>query len=108
MPVPSILLPLEVIEHIGDQCAYHRLSLHSFSLTCRSLLPRTRGFLLHNVQAHDLQDLYRLHEFLDLRQHLRSLVHIVTLRQDPTKESEWRNLLAVVPATLFGQLPNLY
>ena len=63
MPVPSILLPLEVIEHIVDQCAYHRLSLHSFSLTCRSLSPRTRGFLLHNVQVNALQDLYGLRDF---------------------------------------------
>ena len=96
-----------MIEHIVDQCAYHRLSLHSFSLACRSLSPRTRGYLLHNVKVHDLRDLYRLHEFLDLRRHVRLLIHVITLRQDPTKASEWRNLLEVVPATLFNKLPNL-
>ncbi|PIL32406.1 hypothetical protein GSI_05652 [Ganoderma sinense ZZ0214-1] len=103
------LLPLEVIEHIIDQCTSSKTSLQdirSVSLTCRALLPRARRHLFRNVKLMGTADLYGFSELLDSKPQILHTVQAITLHETP-EEKDSRALFGIVPATLLTRLPHI-
>ena len=102
----NALLPLEVIEHIVDECAFCHKSLHNLSLSSRELLPRAHLHLFRSVKLLDASNLYAFDQALHTKSRLCRSVHMVTF-YGTYGERESRALLGLVPAALLTRLPNL-
>ena len=102
----TALLPLEVIEHIVDECALCHKSLYNLSLSSRELLPRAHRHLFHSVKLLDASNLYAFDQALHTKPHLRRSIQTVTF-YETYGEKESRALLGLVPAALLTRLPNL-
>ncbi|PIL33090.1 hypothetical protein GSI_04539 [Ganoderma sinense ZZ0214-1] len=109
---PSMQPPTEVLEAIIDQASDNTETLHQLSLTCTTLLPRSRIRLFAGIVIRTVEQLESSRKFLDSHPWLAPLVRKVTLeitaREDAFTE-RLRNvrLLDAVPIHLLNRLPNL-
>ena len=103
------LLPLEVIEHIIDQCSSSETSfqdMRNVSLTCHALSPRAHRHLFRTVKLLGTYGLHGFSELLDRKPHLRRAVQAISLHET-LEVTDSRTLFSLVPATLLSRLPNL-
>ena len=102
-------LPTEVLEAIVDQASDNTVSLRNLSLTCTTLLPRSRYHLFSGIVIRTVQQLELSPEFLDSCPWLAPLVRKVTLFVTIPRDNSKPNvrLLDVVPIPLLTRLPNL-
>ncbi|TBU25001.1 quinon protein alcohol dehydrogenase-like superfamily [Dichomitus squalens] len=72
-------LPWEVIERIVSHSGDHRTTLHSLSLTCKQLRPRSLCLMFAEVrfEFRDTADVLAFRDFLDAYPHLRPLVRSI-------------------------------
>ena len=103
-------LPTELLEAVIDEASDNPGTLCNLSLTCITLLPRSRVRLFSGLIIRTVQQLAVSRDFLDSRPWLPTLVRKVTLHifipRDNTKPNI--RLLDVVPIHLFTRLPNLF
>ena len=102
-------LPTEVLEAIVDQANDSTVSLRHLSLTCTTLLPRSRYHLFSSIVIRTVQQLESSSEFLDSCPWLAPLVRKVTLFVAIPRDNSKPNtrLLDIVPIPLLTRLPNL-
>ncbi|TBU56148.1 WD40 repeat-like protein [Dichomitus squalens] len=101
-------LPVEVIERIIDSSADDPRTLSTFSLCCRTLLPRSRRHLFVRICIRTFEQMYSVSAFLQSRPWLTPLVGQVKISAcSPGPSSAPAALLAVVPLPLLTRLPNL-
>ena len=102
-------LPVEVLEAVIDQASDHPMSLRNLSLTCITLLPRSRLRLFSVLVIRTVQQLEDSPEFLDSRPwltpHVRKVILFVTVPGDNSKPNV--RILDVVPIHFLTRLPNL-
>ena len=102
-------LPTEVLEAVVDEASDNPWTLHNLSLTCITLLPRSRVHLFSGLVIRTVQQLEESREFLDSCPWLAPLVLKVsifaTIPQNNSKHGIL--LLDVVPIHLLTRLPNL-
>ena len=101
-------LPIEVLEAVIDEASDDPWTLRNLSLTCITLLPRSRVRLFSRLVIWTVQQLEEVPEFLDSRPWLPPLVRKVTLFVIIAKDNKPNiRILNVVPIHLFIRLPNL-
>ncbi|PIL33094.1 hypothetical protein GSI_04543 [Ganoderma sinense ZZ0214-1] len=102
-------LPTEVLEAIIDQASDNPTTLRQLSLTCATLLPRSRLRLFSGIVIRTVEQLEASHDFLDSNPWLVSLVRKVTLFTIISEDNPKPNirLLDIVPIHLLNRLPNL-
>ena len=104
-------LTIEILETIVDQLAAADdiESLRCLSLTCNTLLPRTRHHLFGNLTIRTLEKLESSVEFLESHPSIRLFIQKVTLSVNLHYDYSHRTvpLLAIAPVHLLCQLPNL-
>ena len=102
-------LPIDVLEAIIDQASDNTSSLRHLSLTCATLLPRSRYHLFSILVIRTLPQLEGSLEFLELCPWLAPLVRKVTLFVAIPRDNSKPNVrvLDVVPIHLLVHLPNL-
>ena len=104
----STQLPLEVLEAVIDQASDNPMSLRNLSLTCATLVPRSRYHLFSHFIIRTVQQLEESSEFLDSCSWLPPLILKVSLFATiPQNNSKRHILLDVVPIHLLTRLPNL-
>ena len=94
---PSPSLPWEVIEVVIDHSADSIATLHSFTLTCRDLCPRSTILLLCRVKLKNRNQLFDLCAVLQTKPYLQPCVRSVSI---PAREFS--------PHPLLRMLPNLF
>ena len=102
-------LPTELLEAVIDEASDNPRTLRNLSLTCITLVPRSRVRLFSGLVIRTVQQLEASREFLDSCPWLPPLVLKVSLCFTIPKYSDKRNtrLLDIVPVHLFIRLPNL-
>ena len=102
-------LLIEVLEAVIDEASDNSRTLRNLSLTCITLLPRSRVRLFSGLVIRTVQQLEESPEFLDSRPWLPPLVRKVTIFVTIPEDNDKLNirLLDVVPIHLFSRLPNL-
>ena len=102
-------LPTELLEAVIDEASDNPRTLRNLSLTCITLVPRSRVRLFSGLVIRTVQQLEESRVFLDSRPWLLPLVQKVTISifipHDNTKPNI--RLLDVFPIHLFTRLPNL-
>ena len=102
-------LPTEVLEAVVDEASDNPRTLRNLSLTCITLLPRSRLRLFSGLVIRTVQQVGESAKFLDSRPWLAPLVRKVTFsilrRRRPNHNN---HLLDVVPIHLLTRLPNLW
>ena len=102
--------PVEVSEAVIDQASNDTASLRNLSLTCATLLPRSRYHLFSSIIIPNMKRMESSRDFFDTHPWLLPLVHKVTLfTKNPPYHHVKRNihLLDIVPTYLLTSLPNL-
>ena len=102
-------LPTELLEAVIDEASDDPRTLRNLSLTCITLVPRSRVRLFSGFVIRTVQQLEESREFLDLCPWLPPLVRKVIISPTISWGDSRPNIpiLDVVPIHLFTQLPNL-
>ena len=111
--LPSMRMPVEVLEAVIDQASDNPRTLRHLSLTCATLLPRSRLHLFRNIVIKTEEQLWSSSEFLDSHPWLVSLIQEVTLSgypdEDVVQGPKLRtSLFDIAPIHLLRRLPNLH